>query len=68
LRQAYETEYRLVISSFMMVCPRVIRQDAAGRAGNVPALARALELRAADGEVAHLLRGVWGVYQPRESF
>jgi methylmalonyl-CoA mutase N-terminal domain/subunit len=29
---------------------------------------KALASRATGGEVAHALREVWGVYQPRESF
>ena len=45
-----------------------LRTTAEG-AGNVLAPMReALKLRATGGEVAHALRDVWGVYQPRDSF
>jgi methylmalonyl-CoA mutase N-terminal domain/subunit len=37
--------------------------------GNVlPPMREALKLRATGGEVAHALRGVWGVYEPRDAF
>ena len=45
-----------------------LRTTAEG-AGNVLAPMReALKLRATGGEVAHALRDVWGVYQPRDNF
>ena len=42
---------------------------AAEGTGNVlPPMREALKLRATGGEVAHALRGVWGVYEPRDAF
>ncbi|MGH3169183.1 MAG: methylmalonyl-CoA mutase family protein, partial [Trebonia sp.] len=44
-------------------------KTAAEGTGNVlPPMREALKLRATGGEVAHALRGVWGVYQPRDAF
>jgi methylmalonyl-CoA mutase N-terminal domain/subunit len=44
-------------------------QEAARGSDNVLyPMREALRLRATGGEVAHALRQVWGVYQPRETF
>jgi methylmalonyl-CoA mutase N-terminal domain/subunit len=45
-----------------------LRAAAEGTGNVLPPMREALELRATGGEVAHALRDVWGVYQPRDSF
>ena len=45
-----------------------LRAAAEGTGNVLPPLREALKLRATGGEVAHALRDVWGVYQPRDSF
>jgi methylmalonyl-CoA mutase N-terminal domain/subunit len=45
-----------------------LRRAAAGTDNVLPSMREALSLRATGGEVAHALRDVWGVYQPRDSF
>ena len=45
-----------------------LRAAAEGTDNVLPPLREALKLRATGGEVAHALRDVWGVYQPRDSF
>ena len=44
-----------------------LRRAAAGTANVQPPIREALALRATGGEIAHALRDVWGVYQPRET-
>jgi methylmalonyl-CoA mutase N-terminal domain/subunit len=45
-----------------------LRTAAEGTDNVLPSMRAALRLRATGGEVAHALRGVWGVYQPRDAF
>jgi methylmalonyl-CoA mutase N-terminal domain/subunit len=45
-----------------------LRAAAEGTDNVLPPMREALKLRATGGEVAHALRDVWGVYQPRDSF
>jgi methylmalonyl-CoA mutase N-terminal domain/subunit len=45
-----------------------LRRTAAGTGNVLVPMREALGLRATGGEVAHALRDVWGVYQPRDSF
>jgi methylmalonyl-CoA mutase N-terminal domain/subunit len=45
-----------------------LRAAAEGVGNVLPPMREALKLRATGGEVAHALRDVWGVYQPRDSF
>jgi methylmalonyl-CoA mutase N-terminal domain/subunit len=45
-----------------------LRRTAEGTGNVLPPMREALKLRATGGEVAHALRGVWGVYRPRDAF
>ncbi|MBO0802284.1 MAG: acyl-CoA mutase large subunit family protein [Nocardiopsaceae bacterium] len=45
-----------------------LRRVAEGTGNVLPPMREALKLRATGGEVAHALRDVWGVYQPRDAF
>jgi methylmalonyl-CoA mutase, N-terminal domain len=45
-----------------------LKTVAEGSDNILPPMREALKLRATGGEVAHALRDVWGVYQPRDSF
>jgi methylmalonyl-CoA mutase N-terminal domain/subunit len=45
-----------------------LKTTAEGTGNVLPPMRDALKLRATGGEVAHALRDVWGVYQPRDSF
>jgi methylmalonyl-CoA mutase N-terminal domain/subunit len=45
-----------------------LRKTAEGTGNVLPPMREALKLRATGGEVAHALRGVWGVYEPRDAF
>lgn len=45
-----------------------VRAAARGTENVLYPMREALRLKATGGEVAHALRDVWGVYQPRESF
>jgi methylmalonyl-CoA mutase N-terminal domain/subunit len=45
-----------------------LRRTAEGTGNVLFPMREALGLRATGGEVAHALRDVWGVYQPRDSF
>jgi len=44
-----------------------LRRGAAGTDCVLPPMRDALALRATGGEIAHVLRDVWGVYQPQET-
>jgi methylmalonyl-CoA mutase, N-terminal domain len=45
-----------------------LRKTAEGTGNVLPPMREALKLRATGGEIAHALRDVWGVYQPRDAF
>jgi methylmalonyl-CoA mutase N-terminal domain/subunit len=45
-----------------------LEKAAAGTANVLYPMREALRARATVGEVCHTLRGVWGTYQPRETF
>ncbi|HSZ39578.1 MAG TPA: methylmalonyl-CoA mutase family protein [Trebonia sp.] len=45
-----------------------LRKTAEGTGNVLPPMREALKSRATGGEVAHALRGVWGVYEPRDAF
>jgi methylmalonyl-CoA mutase, N-terminal domain len=45
-----------------------LRKTAEGAGNVLPPMREALKLRATGGEIAHALRDVWGVYQPRDAF
>jgi methylmalonyl-CoA mutase, N-terminal domain len=45
-----------------------LRTTAEGTGNVLPPMREALKLLATGGEVAHALRGVWGVYEPRDAF
>jgi methylmalonyl-CoA mutase N-terminal domain/subunit len=45
-----------------------LRATAEGTGNVLPPMREVLRLRATGGEVAHALRGVWGVYEPRDAF
>ncbi|HZM78146.1 MAG TPA: methylmalonyl-CoA mutase family protein [Candidatus Limnocylindrales bacterium] len=46
----------------------VLEETASGTGNVLYAMKEALKARATVGEVCHTLRGVWGVYRPRETF
>jgi methylmalonyl-CoA mutase N-terminal domain/subunit len=45
-----------------------LKSAAEGTDNVLPPMREALRLRATGGEVAHALRSVWGLYQPRDAF
>ena len=45
-----------------------LRKTAEGTGNVLPPMREALKLRATGGEIAHALRDVWGIYEPRDAF